>query len=155
MAADSTKVRDVESQTPVPILTDVVTTVDGVAPADPGTQAQITTAAFGAAGAARQVSEEHPLPVGDKSPPLTSLGKGGVDVLTTSTQVAAAAVDRTKVDLCNAGPDRVWIGVGEVAVVDEGVYLDEGDVMSEWTAEAVNAICASGDTARVTRQEWA
>ncbi len=93
--------------------------------------------------------------VQDKSPPLVSLAKGGVNVTITSTTIADEEVGRVKIEVMNAGTARIWLGIGTPAVEGEGNFIDPGWQWYEYTTQAINAI--HGDTGNhlVTYQEWA
>jgi hypothetical protein len=81
-----------------------------------------------------------PVNVQDKSGPLIPLGKGGLPIEDSSTQLVAARAGRIKVNVMNAGSARMYIAVDEPAVAGEGDFIEPGGQWYEYTTAAVNVI---------------
>lgn len=72
-----------------------------------------------------------------------------IDVGATSTPVLAANADRRFLFLVNDSDENIYVSLGSVAVLNEGILLTAGggaltlDIASMWLG-SISAICASG-----------
>lgn len=98
-----------------------------------------------------------PLETLDASPALTAIAHIGDDLDPDTDTVVAPASGRVKVEVCHTGDaGRMWLGVGQVAQVGVGNWLEPGDVWSEFTDEDVHVLLDNtAEAQRVTGMEWA
>lgn len=109
---------------------------------------------FGIAGSATPVSTTNPLPIREPVK-ASSLGKGGLASSAASQTVVAANLNRTILEISNAGPSGVWLAFGGAAVAGQGTYLPSKSTGFWPTTSQVTCILeAAGTAGPVGYTEW-
>lgn len=94
------------------------------------------------------------MPIGtfDRTPPLSPLSSGGVDVAAgAEVQVVAANTGRIKLIVVHTGTEgTLWLGLGQTAQVGTGLPLGPGGALEEYVDCAVRVRNTAGVTVRVT-----
>lgn len=94
------------------------------------------------------------MPIGtfDRTPPLSPLDAGGMDIAAgAEVELVAANPGRVKVTVLNAAAaGTVWLGLGQTAQAGVGLPLGPGGSLSEYVNCAVRVRNTHTSTVRVT-----